>query len=54
MSMTFHEWQLEINRLEAKLERQKRSADQTAKLIESLKALQFQGEQKKEKEGRVK
>jgi len=44
MSMTFHEYQLEINRLEAKLERQQRTALQTTKLLESLRQLQAQGE----------
>jgi len=44
--MTYHEYQLEINRLEAKLDRQRKSADQTAKLIESLKQLQTAGESK--------
>lgn len=46
MTMTFQEYQLEINRLEAKLERQARAHAQTAKLIQSLKALQQQGERK--------
>jgi len=40
MNMTFHEIQLEINRLEAKADRQERNAAQTRKLIESLKGLQ--------------
>lgn len=44
--MTFHEYQLEINRLEAKAERQARALGNTTKLIESLKTLQMQGEKK--------
>jgi len=44
MNMTYHEIQLEINRLESKAERQQRSADQTRKLITSLKELQTAGE----------
>jgi len=46
MSMTYHEYQLEINRLEAKLERQRKSAESTSRLIESLKQLQAAGEPK--------
>lgn len=46
MSMTYHEYTLEINRLEAKQERQSRSLEQTTKLIASLKALRDQGEKK--------
>lgn len=45
--MTYHEVQLEINRLEAKAERQERTAAQTRKLIASLKALQNEEPKKK-------
>jgi len=46
-TMTFHEIQLEINRLEQKADRQERTAAQTRKLITSLKELQTQGEKPK-------
>lgn len=46
MTMTFHEIQAEINRLETKLQRQRRVAEQTDKLIESLRQLQTAGEPK--------
>lgn len=46
MSMTFHEIQAEINRLESKLTRQERAVEQTRKLMESLQSLQNAGEPK--------
>jgi len=42
--MTFHEIQAEINRLEAKAERQERTAQNTRKLIASLRELQQNGD----------
>lgn len=44
--LTFHELQLEINRLEAKEKRQEATLARTRKLIHSLKQLQRKGEPK--------
>jgi len=45
-TMTFHDYQLEINRLEAKSVRQFKAYENTIKLIDALKALQATGEKK--------
>jgi len=45
--LTFHDIQVEINRAESKLIRQRRSVEQTEKLIAGLKELQERGEPKK-------
>jgi len=49
MSMTFHEIQMEINKAESKLIRQRRNVEQTEKLIAGLKELQQRGEPKEGK-----
>lgn len=45
--LSFHEIQAEIGRQEAKLERQQKAVEQTAKLIAGLRELQEQGSKKK-------
>lgn len=44
--LSFHDFQMEINRLEAKEKRQSATLERTRRLIDSLKALQARGEPK--------
>lgn len=43
-TLTFHDYQLEINRLEAKARRQDATLRRTYKLLEALQELQRKGE----------
>lgn len=42
--LTFHDYQLEINRLEAKAKRQQTTLERTWQLIRALKQMQGRGE----------